>query len=458
MRTPAPTTSTTTPTSRRRVHRALAFGGSALMLAGAGLAAAAPAQAAGGATTDPLQVQRSCKTAGQSGTPNYAYYTSVTLKGSPTGLSTYTFDSLSVQKNPALTQISPKSVTVPASSTTTITLKVTGSANSADGPAVLKATLNQNLTTTHPTGAITHFFPMQSTDCGVSYPSEVTKRWPDAPGTVVAVDINGTQQATPASVATGVTKVFAGEGGDFALKSDGSVIGWNGGSSSSAYNNAQSIDASDSPSGRYQLAVTPDGTVIGEGGGEAAGMIGWTGMKSVSTGDWYSVGLTKQGTVGMIGQSECGTGWVPPGLDHVTQVLTGYQGNNIALKDDGTVVTWGCSDGSLAPVPDMVHDVVKIANGKFGFHTALRKDGAVIVWTDDTSFFTPQIVATGAINMTMFGDDMWTDSPHVLAETQDGTVNLVDVYAHTTTPVPSMKGATSLQGRAGTALAIVPGT
>ena len=173
-------------TSSTRIHRTLALAGTAMLLGGAALAAAAPAQAAG-AVLDPVQVERSCKTPGKSGSPEKAYYSSVRLRGSATGSSTFTFDSLTVENNPALTQITPKQVSVPAHSTTTVTIQVTGATNSANGPALLKATATQGGVTSQHTGTITNFAPMQTTQCGVSYPSNVNQPWPVTNQQVVAV-------------------------------------------------------------------------------------------------------------------------------------------------------------------------------------------------------------------------------------------------------------------------------
>ncbi len=461
MRTPAPTTSTSSATttatsltsraSRRRIHRTLALAGTAMLFGGAALAAAGPAQAAG-AVLDPVQVERSCKTPGKSGSPDKAYYSSVVLRGSATGSSTFTFDSLTVQNNPALTQITPKQVTVPAGSTTTVTIQATGAKNSANGPAVLTSTVNQGGTTSQHTGTISTFAPMQTADCGVSYPSNVNTPWPVTNQQVVAVDFFGNQAAVPAAVQGGVASLLDGRSTSYALKTDGNVVAWDSTGPvtlPAGWTNLKSIDSSETMEGvPYRVAVTNAGTALVDGLDNSDQLTAATNLKSVAAGRGAAMGLTNDGTLipaGYVWDSGAPAA-VPAGLTNVVQIVSGY-GDFVALKADGTVVVFSADGQTEAALSG---EFTSIAAGRTSEQefAALKADGTAVYWAFGSA---PVVVATDATRVAIGRDHITggdSDFTHVYVQHRDGTVDDTRFQdgggQYGPTPVPALKGATSV--------------
>lgn len=158
--------------------------------------------------------------------------------------------------------------------------------------------------------------------------------WPD-------VVHNGISYQPPAGL-TGMVDVGVGAFRCYAVRSDGSVVGWGqAGEVPAGLTNVQSLSIG---KGGYNLALRRDGTVV----------------------DWVS------------------PGWAPPlvfspvpsGLTEVVAVSAGYQ-HGLALKRDGTVVGWGTEEA--ARVPTGLSGVVQVLATR-GYSFALKKDGSVVTW------------------------------------------------------------------------------
>lgn len=132
---------------------------------------------------------------------------------------------------------------------------------------------------------------------------------------------------------------------------------------------------------------------------------GITEVIAVDAGDYHTLALMSDGTLGVWGNNEFGqlgdgTGldcWYPipvAGLTNVVAIAAGHR-HNLALMSDGTVWAWGenwgqVGDGTIIdrPVPVQVHgpgdvgfltDVVAIAAGD-QHSLAIRSDGTVWAW------------------------------------------------------------------------------
>ena len=191
-----------------------------------------------------------------------------------------------------------------------------------------------------------------------------------ADGTVNAIGMkdNGSSMPTtlehaltvPAGL-TGVTAVAAGWDHALALKSDGTVVAWDG--------------------NQYGESTVPDGL---------------SGVVSIAAGQDHSIALKSDGTVVAWGRNNLGQCTVPSSVTNVVAIASGdYE--SYALKKDGSVVYWG-SFGSNQVVTSG-SGVIAISAGA-GHLLMLKSDGSLVGWGDNNSGQTsiPAAVATGLGN------------------------------------------------------------
>ncbi|MBL0159252.1 MAG: hypothetical protein IPP47_19400 [Bryobacterales bacterium] len=196
--------------------------------------------------------------------------------------------------------------------------------------------------------------------------------YPSGPPTSIPSVVNGISGA--AAVAEGAFHTYV-------LKSDGSVWSWG-----FDYNNSTGcLGDATSPYRPSPLPIT-----------------GLSNIKTIRSGQYFGVALTKTGSVWTWGQNnigQLGDGTTAnraapapvPGLSGITEIATGTY-SALALRNDGTVWAWGSNsfgqlgDGTYtdSPSPRLVsglNSVVAIANSET-INLALRQDGTVWGWGD----------------------------------------------------------------------------
>jgi alpha-tubulin suppressor-like RCC1 family protein len=135
---------------------------------------------------------------------------------------------------------------------------------------------------------------------------------------------------------------------------------------------------------------------------------------TLSSGEFFSLGVRPDGTVAAWGDNYFGQTTVPPGLSDVVAV-SANQGHGLALQRDGTVVAWGNNASGQATVPEGLSGVVAVSAGK-AYSLALQRDGTVVAWGNNTSgqvTVPPGLSGVAAVS---------AGSTHNLALKQDGTV------------------------------------
>ena len=193
--------------------------------------------------------------------------------------------------------------------------------------------------------------------------------------------------ATAALTATeflAAIRIAAGRYYSFALKNDGTVVGWgwNGEGQTAIPSGLSGVIAISAAWGQHSLALKNDGTVVAWGySGYGAAVIpsGLSGVIAISGSYYHSLALKNDGTVVAWGDIHGGgRAAIPPGLSGVIAISNGA-GHSLALKNDGTVVAWGRSSEGQITIPSGLSGVIAIAAG--GNHSlALKNDGAVVAW------------------------------------------------------------------------------
>jgi Regulator of chromosome condensation (RCC1) repeat/Fibronectin type III domain len=283
----------------------------------------------------------------------------------------------------------------------------------------------------------TYFYRVRAyNSAGDSTPSDVsgasTPTTP-CPLSVVGWGYGYDGQTTPPADLTGAVSIAAGYTHSFALKSDGTVIGWGDSYYSTPPGGVNGVVAI--AAGLFHsLALKGDGTIIGWG--DSAPPAGLSNVVAVAAGYNFSLALKSDGTVFGWGANDYGQAMPPAGLSNVVAIAAGFE-FSLALKSDGTVVAWGRNNyGQTAP--GALTDVVAISAG--GFHgLALKSDGSVVGWGNngDGQATIPAEV-TGVVAIAAGGY-------HSLAVKSDGTVVGwgYDYYGQATPPA-GLAGAVDL--------------
>jgi len=181
---------------------------------------------------------------------------------------------------------------------------------------------------------------------------------------------------------TGFSQIFSTGFAFAALKSDGSVICWGdkdrGGVAPAGLAGVSQIFSTD---GAF-AAIKSDGSVVSWGGGGAANApAGLTGVSQIFSTDGAFAAIKSDGSVICWGDKDRG-GVAPAGLAGVSQIFSnGYA--FAALKNDGSVVSWGFSSyGGSSPAG--LKGVSQIFSTDQAF-AALKNDGSVVSWGNDYS-------------------------------------------------------------------------
>ena len=175
----------------------------------------------------------------------------------------------------------------------------------------------------------------------------------------------------------------------------------------------------------HSFAVKQDGSLVGWGNnsmGQVTAPAGLSNVVAASGGLDFSVALKSDGTVVAWGGNSGGQTNVPAGLSNVVAIDGGYA-HTLALKSDGTVVAWGWNPTSQTNVPPGLNDVVAIAAGEM-HSLALKRDGTVVAWGAGTNNsgtypnFGQSLVPTNLSNVVAISAGI----NHSLALKSDGTL------------------------------------
>lgn len=191
-----------------------------------------------------------------------------------------------------------------------------------------------------------------------------------------------------------IVAIAAHQFNSLALKSDGTVVGWNSASwnpmrsqmySITGLSNVVAIAIGESPQGTRNLALKKDGTVAHWGEEtvykDATPPAGLSNVIAIAAGYNHSLALTKDGTVTGWGFNSGGQATGVPTLNepYVTNGSVRINGQilsnvvaiaanheySLALKKDGTVIQWGrtANDPYRTTIPAGISNVVSIAVG-----------------------------------------------------------------------------------------------
>jgi len=234
------------------------------------------------------------------------------------------------------------------------------------------------------------------------------------PGTVVAWGDNSHGQTNvPTAALTNVVAV-AGSWQSFALKADGTVVGWGDGFTLTNIPSTVSNAIAISCGAFHCLALRSNGTVIAWGDnqfGQTSVIQGMVNVVKIACGGGHSLALQADGTLYTWGQYFNGSSFVPmfvpPSVQGVASIAgAGYC--SMALRSNGTVVVWGYGGNGQTNVPTGLTNVMAIAGSGSGC-LALRLDGTVVGWPGSAPPGLTNVVAIACGN-------------HNLALRSDGTV------------------------------------
>lgn len=189
---------------------------------------------------------------------------------------------------------------------------------------------------------------------------------------------------------TNVMAIAAGAYHSLALMSNGTVVAWGAGTTSTGLDDdfGQSLIPTGltnvtaiSAGGLYNVALKSNGTVLAWGynnDGETNVPNGLTNVIAIAAGSSHSLALKSDGTVVAWGYNNFGQTNVPNGLTNVIAISAGGS-HSLALKSNGTVVVWGHNYDGQTNVPNGLTNVIAIAGG-FSHCLALKTDGTVVAW------------------------------------------------------------------------------
>jgi alpha-tubulin suppressor-like RCC1 family protein len=194
-------------------------------------------------------------------------------------------------------------------------------------------------------------------------------------GTVVAWGRNLSGECLPPPGLSNVFAVAGSFGSSVAVRTDGSLVTWGGGSQSSPPDEATNVVSVSSCGGTVVLRA--DGKIVGWKFGSTSliQVPSFTNIIAVAAGFSHGLALRFDGQVLSWGNSPASA--VPAGLGEVSKIACGVN-HSLALRSDGTVVAWG-NIGSATNVPSGLKDVVAIAGG-VSHSLALKSDGTVVAW------------------------------------------------------------------------------
>lgn len=214
----------------------------------------------------------------------------------------------------------------------------------------------------------------------------------------------GSGRENPPPIPANLTNVvaIAARGSNYvALRADGTVRAWGGGSlalTNVTLNGVLAIAAGQT----HSLALRTNGTLHQWGSGIVPS--GVTNVVAIAAGNNFSVALLANGTVRAWGVNDVGQTNVPAALSNVVAIAAGAD-HALAVRTDGTVVGWGSnSPNNKRTPPATATNVVTVAAGYYN-SAALRADGSVVSWGGDLGFpYQPQPTNLGPAVAVSAGD------------------------------------------------------
>jgi alpha-tubulin suppressor-like RCC1 family protein len=268
-------------------------------------------------------------------------------------------------------------------------------------------------------------------------------------GTVMVWGANSSGQTNIPIGLSNVTAIAAGTGHTVALKTNGTVVAWGMGTTTTEVSGefGQSIV----PTGLsgvtaiatrsyHTVALKADGTVVAWGAGsintgsypdygQSIIPTGLSNVVMVAAGGYHTVVLRSDSTVMSWGWNGDGQTTIPAGLSNVTAIAAGAS-HTVALKSDGTVVGWGKNDYGQRSIPAGLSGVMAITAGQ-NYTMVLESNGLVVAWGDN-SFGQTNIPAGLSNVMTIAGG-----GSHCVALKANGTVVAWGDNSHNQTNVPA---------------------
>ena len=206
-----------------------------------------------------------------------------------------------------------------------------------------------------------------------------------ADGTVAAWG-SGSATNIPASASNVVALATSGSAGNYALRSDGRVVGWNG-ILPTALSNIVAVAAGNN----FSYALRAEGTITNWGTIPTPGFpAGLSQITAIACGVDYAVALRSDGKVFVSSSSFGVSGFttavtnIPASATNVIAVAAGYT-YAMALRADGKVIAWGI--GTITNLPTSLTNIVAISAGNYSgenFGVAIRANGNVVTWGDNT--------------------------------------------------------------------------
>ena len=183
-------------------------------------------------------------------------------------------------------------------------------------------------------------------------------------GPVAAWGRNLSNESLPPPGLSAVVAVAGSFGASFAVRTDGTIAAWGGGTVTNIPASASNVVAIAASGTAADYALCSDGTVIGWNGISASAL---SNIVAVAAGNNFGYALRVEGTLTNWGSIPLPS--FPAGLNHIMAIACGLN-NAMALRNDGTIVVSGI--GVVTNVPGGLNNVVAIAVG--------YTNGTVVAW------------------------------------------------------------------------------
>jgi alpha-tubulin suppressor-like RCC1 family protein len=230
-------------------------------------------------------------------------------------------------------------------------------------------------------------------------------------GPVAAWGLNSSGQCLPPPGLSNVVAVAGSYQASFAVRTDGTIATWGSGNG-----NATNI-----PAGASNIvAIAASGNTENYALRSDGGVVGWNGVfvppfsniVAIAAGFNFGCALRAEGT--LTGWGAISPSFIPSGLNHVTAIAC--QGSTLmVVRSDGTVVVSGT--GAVTNVPNGLSNVVAVAAG-YTYVMALKADGTVAAWGSGTGTNLPP----GMTNIVTISAGNWTGENFGMAVRSDGNV------------------------------------
>ena len=214
-------------------------------------------------------------------------------------------------------------------------------------------------------------------------------------GQVAAWGRNLNNECLPPPNLSNVVAVAGSFGASFAMRTDGTVAAWGTGNATNLPASASNVVALAISGSTGNYALRSDGRVVGWNGILPPAL---SNLVAIAAGNNFSYAVRAEGTITSWGTTP--TPGFPAGLSQITAIAGGVN-NAFALRSDGKIFVSGA--GAVTNIPAAATNVIAIAAGD-GYALALKADGKVVAWGSGTITNLPagltNIVALSGVNNT----------------------------------------------------------